>query len=185
MPGTVSIAAADAADAGVARAALAPGEPDAARSDDAAGAGWALQSRTTRPRTPMQTARKHEEIRFKSEAPGGSLTHNAARGAATTRKSPTCDLALDRLARARDDQVDAGAPGRRAGATRIAVHAVGRAEGAAVAQQCRANELLVNGERQRGVGGAGVRADLGIGQALLAQGLREVALGDAVVLLDR
>src|SRR5436190_20128995 len=85
MPGTVSIAAADAADAGAARGALAPDEPDAARSDDAAGAGCALQSRATTPRTPMQTARKHEEIGFKSEAPGRSLTHNAASGAATTR----------------------------------------------------------------------------------------------------
>src|SRR6187399_2674479 len=182
MPGTVSMAAEEAARAGEAGAAEAPG---ATRADGAADAGCALQSKARSTRAATLAGRRKDGFSFKSEAPGSSPHSQRLALRSDDTASPTCDLALDRVAGAGDDQVDAGPAGGDAGPARIAVHAIGGTERAAVVQERRADELLVDGERERRVGGTGVRADLGIAEALLAQHLREVALGGAVVLADR
>ena len=141
----------------------------ATRADDAADAGCAPQSKATSAKAATQAGRRKDGFSFKSEAPERSPHSQRRARRSDDTLSPPRDLALDRIAGARDDQVDAGPAGGRAGTARIAVHAVGRAERAAVVQERRADELLVDGERQRGVGGAGVRADLGVAEALLAQ----------------
>ena len=161
------------------------GDRRSARRDDA---GRRLRAAVEARRGPRRRRRRRaRETKSVSsrKAPERSHTHNAARGEATTRRHRR---ATSRWIASRVRATIRSMPARPAAALArrgSPCTPFGPAERAAVVQERRADELLVDGERQRGVGGAGVRADLGVAEALLAQGLREVAVGGAVVLADR
>src|SRR5512139_827082 len=108
-------------------------------------------------------ARCRDSTRF-TKSPGTGLR----RGNGVVRSSRCAASSLrdglsDRGDGGIDDRSDTELAGFRAGATRIAVDAVGAGEPRAVVQPIGADECGVDGERERGVGNAGMHADLVVG----------------------
>src|SRR5690242_16764537 len=87
--------------------------------------------------------------------------------------------------RPRHDQINSELPEFGTGTARIAVHAVTALEPRTGLQSIRPDQPRIHGERQRGVGKAGMRTDLFLTIALALQQLAEFDLAGTVIFVDR